>query len=51
MNAKEEKILAGLADAFDIPATNVFEILRAAAEALGCRVADDGTTTTLVRQS
>lgn len=45
---KEKRILEGLARAFEIDENNAFEILKSAAEALGCRVQDDGETTMLV---
>lgn len=45
---KERRILEGLAKAFEIDPDDSFEILKSAAEALGCRVKEDGETTMLV---
>jgi hypothetical protein len=40
---REDRLVSGLAEALGVAGASRFEVLKAAAEAMGCTVAEDGT--------
>lgn len=45
MGKRQDRIISGLAEALGLVGVTPFEIMKTAAEALGCEVHADGTTT------